>query len=166
MNFLPRISFIILLFLVLGASWEFLNQRIPFEKNPVWKLAYAIYPTIENKLNQWGVHRSRQNFLIGKMQDTSERAMADFKAYLLNNGFEEAVIAWRDPGQVFSLRRFDGRDHQFHIRVFNDGEVRIHRELSTEAHPLSHVTEANLASGADFFLPLIEKFIFPRHNNK
>lgn len=159
MKILPRISLIVLVFLVLGASWEVLNKNIPFKENPLWQMAYSLYPKIQNGLNKMGLHKTRQNFLIGRLPDASARALADFKAYLMQNGFEDVVIAWNDPGQVFSLRKFDGVDHQLHIRVFADGEVRTHRELSTEAHPLGHAIEAGLAPGADYFLPLIDRFI-------
>lgn len=159
MKFLTRSCFVILIFLVLSAAWKITNQNIPFRENPIWKMAYSMYPKIQTTLNKFGLHQTRQNFLIGKLPNNYPRTLADFKAFLIQRGFEENVIAWEDPGQVFSLRKFDGKDHQLHIRVFADGEVRTHRELATEAHPIGHAIGADMTPSLEHFLPLLDKFI-------
>lgn len=147
--------------LTLATAWQVANEALPRAQNPVWQLAYRVYPKIEEILTRFGLHAKRQRFLIGKLRETSTDKIGEFKLYLKSHGFEEAVIAWRDPGQVFSLRKLEGRDYQFHIRVFADGEVRTHRELAAEAHPLGHVLEAGLVPGEDYFLPIIQDFVTP-----
>lgn len=162
--FLPRVCISVLILLILATGWKAFNQAIPYSRNPFWSLVYKVYPEIETKLSGLGFHSSRQNFLIGKLRDDSRATLGEIETRLRQAGFENAIIAWKDPGQILSLRKFDGRDHQFHIRVFNDGEVRIHRELSTEAHPLGHAIEADLVSGEDYFLPLLRDLITERDN--
>ncbi|OQW53490.1 MAG: hypothetical protein A4S09_07790 [Proteobacteria bacterium SG_bin7] len=76
------------------------------------------------------------------------------------------TVAWNDPGQILSLRKIDGRDHQFYIRLFSDGKIRTHHELLTEAHPLGHIVGADFTPNKDYFLPLLNKFIERGANKK
>lgn len=86
-----------------------------------------------------GPHR-RQPYLVGRCEPGNASSVIDaFRA----SGFKDECIALNENGQLVSLRRLDDAkpDHQYHVRVFNDGEVRGHYELTPEDHPFGHWDE-------------------------
>lgn len=85
-------------------------------------------------------HR-RQPFLLGSLK--KELSVREAKRLLLAAGFFMNRLAYPDPGQVLSMRRLHNTmpDHQYHLRVFSDGEIRGHFELTPEDHPWKHLDE-------------------------
>lgn len=65
----------------------------------------------------------------------------DLQEHLEAQGYETAILAWQDPGELLSMRKLDNGIYQYHIRVFVDGEIRAHYEFSSEGNPLGHVLE-------------------------
>jgi hypothetical protein len=106
-------------------------------------------PTLE------GAHR-RQPYLIRMMRpdETTEILITRLESV----GFSLHDIALNDPGQLVSMRRLDEKypDRQFHIRIFNDGEIRGHYELTPEDHPMDHWNE-KLFEPSPNFLTWLEK---------
>jgi len=100
-------------------------------------------------------HTGRQEYHIGWL--SSDYSKEDLLLILRNNGFEHNILAWIDDDEVLSeRRRFEkGKRFQYHIRLFKDGELRGHQEISPESspikHSLDHVTK-------DFFLPADDFF--------
>lgn len=87
-----------------------------------------------------GPHR-RQPYLIGHL--APGESAESVRVRLLTQGFELHPIAYPDPGQVLSMRRLHDThpDQQFHLRVFEDGEVKGHLEYTPEDRPLAHMDE-------------------------
>ena len=86
-------------------------------------------------------HRGRGPYLLGKI-DTSKYTIDEFRNHLFSLHFEKSRLAFKEPGEVLNVRLVDGLRFQWHVRVFEDGEVRGHYELSPEAHPFKHLKEA------------------------
>jgi hypothetical protein len=87
-------------------------------------------------------HHGRQHFKLGKV--LPPKSIPAFIAHLQSEGFGNHFIAWRDEGQLVSLRKLDGFERQYHLRIFQDGEVSGHYEYTPEAHPWLHFKERDL----------------------
>jgi len=104
-------------------------------------------------------HDGRQNYLLGKLKSTI--TLETFLSHLRKHGFGNHFIAWRDDGQLISLRRLDGFDHQYHLRIFKDGEIRGHYEFTPESHPLWHRKDVGAEPRREEFLQWIQDWIVP-----
>lgn len=99
----------------------------------------------------------RQPFLLGTLAVPPDEAIAHLKA----TGFFTNRIAWPDPGQVASLRRLCDERHtwQYHIRLFEDGEVRGHYERTPEDFPLRHLNNVGFEDRKEVFLTWIQPIL-------
>ena len=72
-------------------------------------------------------------------------------------------VAYFDPGQVLSMRRLDQEkpDRQYHLRIFNDGEVRGHYEYTPEDKPRKHLNNEIMERREREFAPWIAGIITP-----
>jgi len=93
------------------------------------------------KFLQWNVLRidsGRQRFFICKTSDTQNAYHA-----LIRANFQPNHFAYVDRGELYSLRRIKWsitmRLWQQHVRIFEDGEIRAHYEISPEADMLVHL---------------------------
>ena len=107
-------------------------------KYTFWKVIYPVHNITRNALLATGIlsHEGRQLYAFGTL--ASEKNMEDFLFHLQSQGFGNHFIAWDDDDQVASLRRLDGFERQYHVRIFKDGEIRGHYEFTPEAHPILH----------------------------
>ena len=69
--------------------------------------------------------QGRQNYLLGKL--APGESIESFVEFLLDKGFGNHFVAFDDEGQVASLRYTPDFKHQYHVRIFKDGEVRGHQ---------------------------------------
>ena len=81
--------------------------------------------------------QGRQNYLLGHI--APDISLQDFVSYLVSQGFANHFVAWKDAGELVSLRRIENFTHQYHVRIFADGEVRGHYEFTPECYPFSHL---------------------------
>ncbi len=86
-------------------------------------------------VKRWlGLGGGRQRFLAGHTSDAPDTV---FKK-LIALGYQWEYFAYHDDGEVISMRKlYDNR--QIHVRVYNDGEIRIHDELNYEFEPIRHL---------------------------
>ena len=111
--------------------WDLLKQS-------AWSFfLYPIWPIMERVFNF--LHkRVRQPFHLGYL--APGKTIEDLKNRLSKeHGFGNHFVAWTDPEQVLSWRKLESFKYQYHIRVFSDGEIRGHHELTPEAAPLRHL---------------------------
>ena len=104
-----------------------------------WKCAYVVYPPFLRALEKLRLHHERQPYLRGSLHPN--QTPQALEAHLKSQGFENAILAWRDPGELLSLRKIDREIFQYHIRLFSDGQLCCHYEYSSEGNPFAHVTE-------------------------
>lgn len=129
-------------------------------KKKFWKYAHKPLMWIRDRLVNIGVikHVGRQNFVLGKLKENTD--MSSFTFYLINNyGFEIQNFAWIDSDQVVSLRKPHMDIFQYHLRVYQDGEVRGHYEFAPEARALDHFLEIGFHDRSDDFMEWIREFI-------
>jgi len=111
-----------------------LNERL---QQYLWSfLLYPIWPVVERVFNF--LHQpERQPYHLGWL--APGRTLEDLKDHLSReHGFGNHFVAWTDSGQVLSWRKLVSFSRQYHIRVFSDGEIRGHFEVTPEASPLKH----------------------------
>ena len=129
-------------------------------KRWIWRrLIYPIFPYVQKGLTAVGIlhHHKRQSFLLGWLK--SDRTIHDFLTYIESKGFGNHFIAWNDPDQFMSLRKFDGFQRQYHLRIFTDGEIRGHYEETPESHPVDHFLEKGLEERRGQFLQFLGDWV-------
>ena len=104
-----------------------------------WRVVYTIWPPFLRILEWLGFHFGRQPFYVGKLR--SGCTLESLSMHLLKNGFEHAILSWKDEGEIMNLRKVDSRIFQYHIRLFSDMEIRAHYEYSSEGNPIRHILE-------------------------
>lgn len=116
-------------------------ETAAYLKRLVWFFITPVFPYIRSFLTFFGIvhHEGRQDFLLGCL--APGRTVEDFRVYLETHKFSNHFVAWIDDGEVLGLRRRENFTYQYHLRVFNDGEVRGHYELTPESHPYGHFFE-------------------------
>ena len=101
----------------------------------------------------------RQRFHIGWLRP--DRTPDEFMHHLQDIGFHNHSLAWVDEEEYFGLRINDPekRDFQYHIRLFNDGEIRGHYEWTTEASWYKHFHEIGMEQRKDEFIKFLGDWI-------
>jgi len=112
-----------------------ISQKI---KQSVWSALYGVFPWIEHNLLIFH-EKKRQRFHIGWLHPS--KSLKDLKEYLSKEGFGNHFVAWEDSDQVLSWRKHASFDMQYHLRVYNDGEIRGHYEYTPESAPIRHFFE-------------------------
>ena len=137
-------------------TWDRLKYRF-------WKWAYPFHNHVRDILLKAGAlhppYTYRQNYVLGRLR--RGRKMADFLKHLETVGFGNHFIAWNDDGQVASLRKLIDFKWQYHLRIFKDGEVRGHYELTPESHPFKHYNKRGQEARRDEFLSFLGDWVTP-----
>ncbi len=121
-----------------------------------------LFPVLQSVVFALGLDRNpkeREAFLLGRLKDGVSLAQA--REHLLRHGFFDNPVAYTDPGQVLSLRRLSDEhpDHQYHIRIFNDGEVRGHYEFTPEDKPWKHLHNVGLEAQREKYIPWVQDIL-------
>jgi hypothetical protein len=103
-------------------------------------------------------HEGRQDFLLGKLADGVN--LDAFLAFMHTQGFGNHFVAWHDDDQVVSIRKVVDFTWQYHLRVFDDGEVRGHYEYTPESYPIRHLKEIHMDAHRDDFLRFMGDWIY------
>lgn len=103
----------------------------------------------------------RYPFVVGVLKGGV--SFKDATRHLKAWGFFPSRITYIEPGQVLSLRRLDEARPilEYHIRIFEDREVRGHYEYTPEDRPIEHMKEAVMEERRDEFIawlnPLLDE---------
>jgi hypothetical protein len=135
-----------------------------------WVVYARLYPTIRRVAYYLGIgeffinlfekgHGGRQEFLIGTLHP--EKTPRDLAFFLVEKGYGNHFVAWKDAGELVSLRKTDGFEYQYHVRIFKDGEVRGHYEYTPECHPFLHMVRTGFEDRTAEFQQLLEGWIIP-----
>ena len=124
-----------------------------------WYLYGRFHPLVRDVALGLGVvsHSGRQNFLIGKI--VPPYSIKDVVDFLIDRGYGNHFIAWKDEGEVVSLRKVVGFSHQYHLRIFKDGEIRGHYEYTPECYPILHYKAVDQKDCRDEFSALLKGMI-------
>jgi hypothetical protein len=103
-----------------------------------WRIYTPFHPAVRDISLALGIvsHSGRQNFLIGTIAPGF--TFQDIVDHLIAHGYGNHFIAWKDEGEIISMRRVVGFKYQYHLRIFEDGEIRGHYEYTPECHPILH----------------------------
>ena len=130
-------------------------------KQKIWHVIYKFFPTVQRVLLKWHIvwhQKERQQYHIGWL--APGKTLEELKKHLNTEwGFGNHFVAWIDSGQVLSWRKLVDFRHQYHLRVFEEGEIRGHFELTPEAHPIDHFTEKGEQQHREDFLKFLGEFV-------
>jgi hypothetical protein len=123
-------------------------------KYAFWCAYTPLHPFVRDICLTLGVvhHSGRQNFLVGKI--ASGQSLEDVVNFLLKQGYGNHFVAWKDDGELVSLRKLVGFERQYHLRIFDDGEIRGHFEYTPECYPILHFKAADQRDCQQEFLSL------------
>jgi hypothetical protein len=133
--------------------WRFYTPFHPFVRDMSIKLHIV---SLKYKEEQFG---ARQDYLIGTIAETE--TIESVVHYLIEKGYGNHFVAWEDAGEVVSLRYSENFSTQYHIRIFEDGEVRGHFELTTEHSPFKHYYAVGMEDRREHFVMLLGEKITP-----
>jgi hypothetical protein len=130
-------------------------------KYVLWKAIYPVHGTGRDVLISLGIlhHEGKQNYLLGHI--APGRSMEDFVQYLVERHIRNHFVALRDDDEVASLRRVVDFEHQYHLRIFKNGEVRGHFEYTPESHPKWHMKKVGQEARRADFLEMLGDWIIP-----
>jgi len=135
-----------------------------------WRIYTPMHPAVRDFLGAVGLvnhtekyPRGRQPYILGHI--APGQTMQEFVAYVVGKGFGNHFVAFEDRGQVVSLRHVDNFKYQYHLRIFEDGEVRGHYEYTPECHPFLHMKEGTMEPRRDEFLKILaDKITVAEHS--
>jgi hypothetical protein len=136
---------------------ETLGKQI---KYVFWRIITPLHPYFRDLFLYFGIlrHEARADYLIGKLAPhKSADGVVDL---LLKCGFGNHLVAW-DEGELVSMRHAPNFRYQYHIRIFDDGEMRGHYEYTPECHPLLHLREVGMEARTGYFLELLGDYVVP-----
>ena len=108
-------------------------------------------------------NRGRQPYLLGTI--AQHLSTEEFVALLVKKRYAYHRVAWEDDGEVVSVRRVQSFEHQYHIRVFEDREVRGHFEYTPECYPLAHLWDVGREDRRAEFLEELGGAITPHSSS-
>ncbi len=126
-----------------------------------WRFYTPFHPYLRDLSTTTRVirHKGRQNFLLGKLNPA--HSTREFVSHLVNQGFANHFVAWKDTDELVSLRRPDGFRRQYHVRIFTDGEVRGHYEYTPEYKPIQHLFQTGFEERTDDFKKMLQDWVVP-----
>lgn len=126
-----------------------------------WRMYTPMHPFFRDLALTTGIvhHSGRQNFLVGRV--APGQTLEDIVNFLLSHGYGNHFIAWKDDGELVSLRKVVGFEKQYHIRIFDDGEIRGHFEYTPECYPILHIKAVDQLDCRDEFRSLLGDRITP-----
>ncbi len=134
------------------------SQKI---KNHIWHFLYKFFPWLQAHLLKWHLvwhEKGRQQYHIGYL--APKKTLQELEKHLHEKwGFGNHFVAWSDEGQVLSWRKLTDFSHQYHIRVFKEGEIRGHYEYTPEDKPLDHFTEKGETANAEDFKKFLGDYV-------
>ncbi len=120
-------------------------------KQLLWHMIYPIFVPTQTVLLRLGIihHSGRQPFHIGHLAPNYTKEA--FIERLHKQDFHRHFVAWHDQGQLISMRRHVSFEFQYHIRLFDDKEIRGHYEMTPEGHPFDHFLEKGMVAANEAF---------------
>ena len=130
-------------------------------KQKTWDLIYKFFLPVRQFFLETGLvwhKKGRQKYHLGWL--APGKTLEGLKKHLHEKwGFGNHFIAWIDEDQVLSWRKLTDFQDQYHLRVYKDGEICGHFELTPEAHPLEHMEEKGEADKTADFLKFLGNFV-------
>lgn len=115
-----------------------MKKKSYYVRRRVWKVLTPLFPFLRITFGFLRPlrYKGRESYHIGYIKEGLK--IEEVEAELEKLGFKKYCVAWIDQGEVLGMRKTDGFEWQYHLRVFNDGEVRGHYELTPEYRTWKH----------------------------
>jgi hypothetical protein len=130
-------------------------------KQKIWRVIYKFFHIVQKDLLKSGIiwhSDKKQRYHIGWL--APGKTLEGLKKHLHEKwGFGNHFVAWTDDEQVLSWRKLVDFNNQYHLRVFQNGEIRGHFELTPEGHPIDHFTEKGEVEKKEDFLKFLGDFV-------
>lgn len=130
-------------------------------KQKIWRGIYRFFPILQKDFLKWGIvwhEKARQQYHLGWL--AHGKTLEELKKYLHEKwGFGNHFVAWTDTGQVLSWRKLESFSRQYHLRVFEEGEIRGHYEFTPEEHPMDHFMEKGESDRKEDFIKFLGDFM-------
>ncbi|HEX5429709.1 MAG TPA: hypothetical protein VFX17_01345 [Patescibacteria group bacterium] len=125
----------------------------------IYRIIEPIFPYVRDALLACGIihHHGRQRYPVGFLE--KNKNAQEFENYLGRLGFRKNKIAWKDEGEILGMRKLDGFDFCYHIRIFSDGEVRGHYERTVESNAWNHFFEIGMEPRTQDFRKFTQPFL-------
>jgi hypothetical protein len=129
------------------------------QKLRFWRWLTPHFPKIRDFLLRHRViwHHGRQDYRLGKI--VPHKTPDELIIHLSSHGFGNHFVAWVDEGQLVSLRKLDNYRYQYHLRIFDDGEIRGHYELNPEYKAIPHFLEWGMEDRRQEFLIFLTEWV-------
>lgn len=126
-----------------------------------WRVYSPYHPTVRDSVIALSLikNRGRQPFLLGTIAPGV--SIEDFVAHLIKYGYAYHRVAWEDDGEVVSLRHVESFTHQYHVRIFENREVRGHWEYTPECYPIRHLWDVGREDRREAFMALAGDLLIP-----
>ena len=147
----------------------FPNTLLAQIKYIIWRIYTPVHPffrelftslgivSLRAKAKRWG---ERQEYLIGTI--APGESIESVVRHLVGHDYGNHFIAWRDQGEVVGLRYVEDFKYQYHIRIFEDGEVRAHYEYTPESYLIRHNKAEGFEDRREHFLKILgDKITLP-----
>jgi len=91
--------------------------------------------------------KGRQDYVLTKV-DPETLHEDDFAMKLITIGYQFNYFSFQDKDEVMNLRKLyispQYQIRQYHVRLYSDGEIRAHDELSYEEDAVGHVDSVSM----------------------
>lgn len=136
-----------------------MTQDLYTTRKKIWKIITPLFPFLRTKFGflRYLRYIGRETYPIG----FSPLPFSIIENELEKAGFVKYYVAWLDQGEVLSMRKSDGFEWQYHIRIFNDGEVRGHYELTPEYQAFKHFFDFGKVARSNEFHEMIGHLLEP-----
>ncbi|HTE48827.1 MAG TPA: hypothetical protein VK675_02905 [Candidatus Paceibacterota bacterium] len=137
-----------------------------YAKYVFWGFYTPYHSRVRDALTSLGIvkHEGRQDFFLGFVAD--HLSLQEFISRLVEQGFGNHFVAWREEGELVSLRYVENFEMQYHLRVFKDREVRGHYEYTPECHAVWHMREVDMEERRPQFLDFLGDVIVSKPADK
>lgn len=140
-------------------------------KYVLWSIIGPIHPHVRDIIpkkiieKRYAKYRpnGRQHYLLGRL--APEETVESVVEFLVERGYANHFVALRDEGEAVGLRFVPNFKHQYHLRIFTDGEVRGHYEYTTECHPILHDRQIGFEDRREEFFELLGDKIVPEQES-
>jgi hypothetical protein len=99
--------------------------------------------------------KGRQDYILTKV-DPETLYADEFAMKLITIGYQFNYFSFEDKDEIMNLRKLYISPHhqirQFHVRLYSNGEIRAHDELSYEEDAVGHVNSVTMGQ-----IPIAEK---------
>jgi len=130
-------------------------------KQKIWRVIYKFFHVAQVDLLRTGFIKhtdKKQKYHIGWL--APGKTLEELKRHLHEKwGFGNHFVAWTDEGQVLSWRKLVDFNDQYHLRVFENGEMRGHFEYTPEGHPIDHFIEKGEVDKTEDFLKFLGDYV-------